>query len=607
MSRTVRLWARSLVATVVVVAVGLALGAPAAADGYVPITGTGSTWSQNALDQWRRNVAANYGMTVNYSGTGSTSGRRDFIQGTVDFAISEIPFQARPEDGSAAEVPNIGYAYMPVVAGGTAFMYNLKIGGKRVTNLRLSGETITKIFTGVITKWNDPLIVADNPGLAMPDKSVVPVIRSDGSGTSAQFTKWMDTQYPQLWQDFCNKVGRGSTCGMTSQYPTFGSAKAQKGSDGVSGYVSQDYGEGAVTYVEYSYAKKAGFPVAKVLNAADYYVEPTAQAVAVALLKARINTDVSSADYLTQILDDVYANTDKRSYPLSSYSYLIVPTEAKGIFNTAKGATLGAFAAYMLCEGQQQADALGYSPLPMNLVMAGSDQVKRIPGAPTSGIDVNSCNNPTFKAGDSPATNQLALTAPNPPDCDMKGTTQCTTGTAGATDQTPTSTNTSTGSTTGSTSTNEPAADTGDIGADGSTGDAAATGEVAATSEVAVYDDSGNLVSGGFEPGCGVVVAVHPRHGNDAYPDLADDGGRGPARRSGHPPALALATPSWRRGANPVGQQRARPGRAADDVPRKRPRLTADRLRSPPVHYASLRFQLSDWPGFAGHLKPGER
>ncbi len=420
---------------VVALAFGLAStpGHTAEAATYLPITGTGSTWSQNALDQWRKNVASNYGMTVNYSGVGSSAGRRDFIAGTVDFAVSEIPFQSRPEDGSAPESPKNGYAYMPIVAGGTAFMYNLQIGGKRVTNLRLSGEVIAKIFTGVITKWNDPAIKVDNPALALPDKSITPVVRSDGSGSTAQFTLWMSKQQSGTWNAFCAKVGRPTPCGLTSQYPTFSGAKAQNGSLGVAGYVSQNYGEGAITYVEYSYALKSGFPVAKVLNAAGYYVEPTAPAVAVALMKARINT-TPGADYLTQILDDVYASGDKRTYPLSSYSYMIVPTQVAGIFTEAKGNTLGAFTRYLLCEGQQQAAALGYSPLPMNLVLAGSDQIKRIPGAGAAGVDTAKCNNPTFKPGDSPANNQLAATAPQPPECDKKGATQCATGTGGAAD-----------------------------------------------------------------------------------------------------------------------------------------------------------------------------
>ena len=460
---------------------------------YTPISGTGSTWSQNALDQWRKNVAANYGMTVNYSGTGSSAGRRDFIAGTVDFAVSEIPFQTAPEDGSAPEKPASGFAYMPIVAGGTSFMYNLKIGGKRVSNLRLGGETITKIFTGKITNWNDPQIAADNPGLAMPNKAIVPVVRSDGSGSTAQFTLWMSKQFPTLWNSFCTLVKRATPCGLTSQYPTYGNAKAQSGSLGVAGYVSQDYGEGAITYVEYSYALKSGFPVAKVLNAAGYYIEPTAPSVAVALLKAAINTTPSSPQYLTQILDGVYNNADPRTYPLSSYSYMIVPTAVAGIFNTAKGNTLGAFTSYMLCEGQQQAAALGYSPLPMNLVLAGFDQIKRIPGAGSANVDPNACNNPTFKKGDSPTNNQLAVTAPQPAACDKQGPNQCTTGTAGAAKTTTAVTGTGTGgSARGGSATGGSA--TGGAASAGAT--AATTAAAAGAGDAPTYDANGALASG---------------------------------------------------------------------------------------------------------------
>jgi phosphate transport system substrate-binding protein len=402
---------------------------------YTPISGTGSTWSQNALDQWRKNVAANYGMTINYNGEGSSAGRRAFIARTVDFAVSEIPFQTRPEDLSTPEVPPVGYAYMPIVAGGTSLMYNLKIGGQRVTNLQLSGDVVTKIFTGVIANWNDPAIAADNPTLTLPDKAIVPVVRSDGSGSTAQFTLWMSKQHSDLWNAFCG-------CGMTSQYPTskLPSSKAQSGSLGVSGYVKQDYAEGAITYVEYSYPLKAGFPVAKVKNASGDYVEPTASAVAIALQQAQINQDPSSPDYLTQILDGVYNNSDSRSYPLSSYSYLIVPTEVDGIFTAEKGATLGAFTRYLLCEGQKQAEPLGYSPLPLNLVTAGFDQIKRIPGA--------------------------------------AGATECAAGTGGA-------------------SALPPGGDPGTNPADSGAPAAASGADAAGGAAAAMYDENGALISGG--------------------------------------------------------------------------------------------------------------
>ncbi|MFF3845010.1 phosphate ABC transporter substrate-binding protein PstS [Streptomyces sp. NPDC002328] len=403
---------------------------PAAAASYAKITGSGSTWSSNAVNQWVRNVKANYTMTVNFTDNGSSQGREQFKSNVVDFAVSEIPYGLK-EQGVTDTPPRRGYAYMPIVAGGTSFMYNLKINGKQVTNLRLSGDVIAKIFTGKITRWNDSAIRADNPGLNMPARAIIPVVRSDGSGTSAQFTAWLAKEQPAAWNDYCGRTGRGSGCGMTSNYPLLsGSAMVSKsGSLGVSGHVRQPSGEGAITYVEYSYAEKTGFPVAKMLNKKDYYVEPTASSVAVALTQARINQNKKSVDYLTQILDGVYRNDDARAYPLSSYSYMIMPTTEEAGFTKAKGNSLGTFGRYFLCDGQQQAEELGYSPLPKNLVQAGFEQLRKVPGAPTASIDINSCRNPTFS---SDGTNTLAKNAPFPKPCDKKGTTQCSDGTAGA-------------------------------------------------------------------------------------------------------------------------------------------------------------------------------
>ncbi|MEV7232488.1 phosphate ABC transporter substrate-binding protein PstS [Streptomyces sp. NPDC051020] len=403
---------------------------PATADsGYTPIAGAGSTWAENAVDEWRRGVTQ-YGMRISYSGTGSSDGRRQFLNGQVDFAVSDIPFQTHPTDGSAAERPGAGtYAYMPIVAGGTVFMYHLTINGKRVNNLRLSGDVVTKIFTRAISYWDDKAIAADNPGIRLPHRKVIPVVRSDGSGSTAQFTLWMANQHKSLWQAYCGRVGRSGACGQTSYFPSVSGMIAQSGDLGVAGYVAQNYGEGAIGYVNYSYALNAGFPVAKVLNHAGYYTEPTAQNVAVSLLKARINTDKQSTDYLTQQLDGVYNDTDRRNYPLSSYSYMILPLKEQGTFTEAKGKTLGAFSYYFMCQGQRQAPELGYSPLPINLVRAGFDQIRRIPGVKTQTINIKGCNNPTFSQD---GRNRLAETAPYPKACDKKGAPPCTTGSGGA-------------------------------------------------------------------------------------------------------------------------------------------------------------------------------
>jgi phosphate transport system substrate-binding protein len=238
----------------------------------------------------------------------------------------------------------------------------------------------------------------------------------------------MVNQQKAAWEDYCHKAGR-SACGSTSYYPTVSGMVAQKGDDGVAGYVAQKFAEGAIGYVNYSYALNAGFPVAKMLNAAGYYTEPTPNNVAVSLLKAQINTDASSQDYLTQQLDGVYSDPDPRTYPLSSYSYMILPTKVQGQFSEAKGKTLGAFSYYAMCQGQQESGTLGYSPMPINLVQASFDQIKKIPGVVVQNITIQDCKNPTFSAD---GRNLLAETAPQPQDCDKQGTTQCATGTGGA-------------------------------------------------------------------------------------------------------------------------------------------------------------------------------
>ena len=479
---------------------GLA-ASPALASTYVPISGAGSTWAYNAVDQWRRDVQQ-YGMQVNFSGTGSSDGRHQFLNGTVDYAVSDIPFQTHPTDGSAPEHPVAGtYAYMPIVAGGTAFMYHLTIGGKQVSNLRLSGADLAKVFTGAIQYWDDPAIAKDNPTLRLPHEKVVPVVRSDGAGSTAQFSLWMIKQESSIWNTYCAKVGRAGSCGETSLYPTLTGMIAQSGDLGVAGYISQGYGEGAIGYVNYSYALNAHYPVAKILNAAGYYTEPTPNNVAVSLLKAQINTDKHSADYLTQNLDGVYTDPDPRTYALSSYSYMILPLTAQGTFTAAKGKTLGAFSYFFMCQGQQQAPKLGYSPLPINLVQAGLDQIRKIPGVAAQSIDIKKCNNPTFS---SDGTNKLAKDAPQPQSCDKQGTSECATPTGGMPGSV--SETSAKGSSPGTTST------TGGTGATGSTG-STGTGSTGSSGSTTTGGGAGTTGDATAGSAGGTAAAIDPDTG----------------------------------------------------------------------------------------------
>ncbi|MFF0390695.1 substrate-binding domain-containing protein [Kitasatospora sp. NPDC004615] len=421
-----------------------ALALPAALLGATPayastsLKADGSSWAGPAIDQWRRDVQP-MGIEIDFTGNGSAAGRVQWSIGQDDFTASDVPFRSKPDSGvngggasngqGQAENPVYAYSYVPITAGGTALMYHLEVGGKRVNDLRLSPDTIVDIFTNKITSWDDPKITADY-GRALPKIPITPVVRSDGSGASAQFTRWMEHTHKGQWDAYCTQVN-GVSCGdYTEFFPAAGRMTAQNGSDVVANYVQSPTGIGAIGYDEYAFAKRSGWPVVKVLNPAGYYTLPTASNVAVALTAAKIrgvddNTSTSDPDYLQQNLDGVYTNNDPRSYPISSYSYLIVPRAGTSMpvtpkFNDAKGSALSRYLAYVLCGGQHEADDLGYSPIPRNLVRGGLLQTQHIPGnaSPVDPNTLSNCPNPTFDSG-----GQLIVlkNAAQPSPCDKKG------------------------------------------------------------------------------------------------------------------------------------------------------------------------------------------
>lgn len=425
------------VAVALVTAFGLGVAAAAAlpasaAGGYDSLYGEGSSWAGEALNQWTSDVHA-MGVSVTYAQSGSSTGRKKFAQSIdAQFAVSEIPYTGDTADPQDQVRPSFSYNMLPIVSGGTSFMYNLKVGGNRFTGLKLSQAAIAGIFTGQITQWNDPAIAADNPGVPLPAQRITVVVRSEGSGATAQFTLWLMRQFPQQYKALCKVTGCDPSHG-TSYFPHshLDNFVGQQGSTGVTTYTaSTPY---TINYDEYAYALKAGFPVAQVKNAAGFYTVPDQNAVAVAMTQAKINLDQSSPEYLSQDLSNVYQYKDPRTYPLSMYTYQLAPTQVHdgNLFSERQGRTLGFFDQYALCEGQRTMGALGYSPLPMNLVLAALNQVLQVPGVDAdtkakiaaTGQAVaagsgNPCNNPTFAPGDSPSVNQLVKTAPFPAGCD---------------------------------------------------------------------------------------------------------------------------------------------------------------------------------------------
>ena len=286
---------------------------------FAQINGSGSSWAALAIDEWTSTLANN-GITINYSPIGSATGRDQFIQGLDDFAGTDPPFRNGGDKiaQTPPEVPHYGYSYIPDMAGGTAFMYHLTVGGQQVTNLRLSPKTIMDIFTGAVTNWDAPAITNDY-GQQLPN------IRSprwsgptDPGRRSSSPAGWRTSSRRSGMRSARRSPAAGSRlpCPETEFYPTNGpgwNAKGENGSTAVADYISSSYADGAIGYDEYAYAINSHYPVVKVLNPAGYYVLPTASNVAVALTQAQINEDTTSPDFLQQDLDDVYTFKDPRT------------------------------------------------------------------------------------------------------------------------------------------------------------------------------------------------------------------------------------------------------------------------------------------------------
>jgi ABC-type phosphate transport system substrate-binding protein len=441
----------------------------AGAAAHALIEGSGSSWAENAVNQWVADVAPE-GIQVVYTPDGDAQGRQDYANKTSDFAVTADGYQGfDPVTGTTDSSEGRPYAYLPIAAGGTSFPYHIVIDGQQVENLRLSGETLAKIFTNQITNWDDPEITRDNDGIALPSLPITPVVQSEGSGATQQLTDYFATEFPTIWQAFSGQSG------PTEYFPRQGDQIAQNGSNGAMNYVASAQANGSISYVEYSFALSVNYPVVKVLNSAGYYTLPTQYNVAVSLEAAQINMDVNSPDYLLQNLTNVYTDPDPRTYPLSSYVYMIEPT---GVYpspetniTTPKRQSIADFEYYAICQGQKEIGPIGYSPLPVNLVEAGFGQINKLqqadPGISLASENILTCDNPTFVEGQ-PNTNYLATIAPLPPACDHTGAEPCADGvTPNGLGPSPTSSGTYGG---GATSGTSPAGSAGSAGTAGSAG-----------------------------------------------------------------------------------------------------------------------------------------
>ena len=368
--------------------------APAYADGPT-ITGAGSSYASVAIDQWVAEISSIDGDTINYSDSSSVIGLNEFAQQQVNFGATEIGYST----GQANEEPPAGYAYqyLPDVAGATCMMYNLDnpITGQQFTSLNLTTQMILGIFTGTITTWNQLATGGQNPELASDHNPIITVFRTDASGENYILSDYLNTLQPAAWAKYTSTLnfpggpqalwpfpqGGGSHPGYN-----FSNWDGQNGSDDASQYVYSN--PGSITYVETAYALSHHDPCASVQNLpGDAFVQPSALADAEALLKATLEPD------LEQLLTGVFTDTNPQAYTISAYSYLVTPEEQ---MNPSDGKVLGQFVEFLACQGQQSAQALGYSPLPPNLVDDDFNGIKRIAGAapPPATVNAQTCNDP---------------------------------------------------------------------------------------------------------------------------------------------------------------------------------------------------------------------
>ncbi|HEY4070354.1 MAG TPA: phosphate ABC transporter substrate-binding protein PstS [Sphingomicrobium sp.] len=307
-----------------------------AASAGATITGAGSTFVYPVLSKWAADFKKNGGDEINYQSIGSGGGIAQIKAGTVDFGATDKPL-------SAEELSAAGLAQFPVVIGGIVPVIN--IPGAHPGQVKMSGSVLAAIYAGEIKKWNDPRLTKINPGLHFPDKDITPVHRSDGSGTTFNFTHYLSQVSPG-WK---SKFGEGTTV-------SWNGGIGGKGNEGVAGYVKQiPY---SIGYVEYAYVKQNNLAYTMMQNSAGKFVAPNAKSFGAAAATA----DWSHARDFNLVMTNA---PGAASYPIAASTFVLMYKQPK---NAAASEQARKFFNWALTKGQPQANSLDYVPLPATLV-----------------------------------------------------------------------------------------------------------------------------------------------------------------------------------------------------------------------------------------------
>lgn len=301
------------------------------------INGAGATFPYPIYSKWFSEYNRLHPeVKINYQSIGSGGGIRQVSDGIVDFGATDSPMT--DQQVASAKVKTV---HIPTVLGAVVPVYNLPGIGK---DLNFSGDLIADIYLGKIKKWNDPRIVTDNPGVNFPDQPILPIYRSDGSGTTYILTDFLAKVSPE----WARRVGRNTSVRWFAGI-------GQKGNEGVAGMVRQaPYAFGYVELVFAAYNKMA---FGAVKNSAGAFVKASTDSVTAA---ATASAKMMPADYRVSITNAPGA----ASYPISSFTWLLIPTVSR---DAAKAKALSGFLIWMLDHGESEASAQYYAPLPKQL------------------------------------------------------------------------------------------------------------------------------------------------------------------------------------------------------------------------------------------------
>jgi phosphate transport system substrate-binding protein len=312
------------------------------------IQAAGATFPAPIYQKWFDEYhKAHADVAVNYQSIGSGAGIQQLTAGTVDFGASDMPMT--DEQISKLKVHPL---HFPTVLGADVPTYNIP---GLTQELKFSGETLAGIFLGTIKKWNDPMIMKDNPGAKLPAEDVVVVHRSDGSGTSFIWTDFLSKVSPE-WK---SKVGASTSV----SWPV---GLGGKGNEGVSGTVKQT--PYSIGYVELVYAIKNNMPSAAVKNQAGVYVKASLETVSSAAAGAATEMP---ADFRVSITNP----QGKNAYPISSFTWMLIPSQ---IPDAGKAKAIKAFLQWMVTDGQKMTGDLAYAPLPKEVVAKETKQIAMI-------------------------------------------------------------------------------------------------------------------------------------------------------------------------------------------------------------------------------------